>query len=199
MEVLPAHHLLDGVFHRVAEGAAAHAVFDRDIALIIFAIDLGTFVRFLNLQSCSSETRSPEGASSRMFLSLPWCPILRQIAELEVIGLLALKDLGEGITSNRGLNSILHVGHVDLKSRRLLTIHYKVQVRLTCDLKDPKISNTGNAAHDADLSRLIFEYMQIVAVDLVASSPLTPLTASSMLSSIGCEKPQTTPGSLLES
>ena len=44
------------------------------------------------------------------------------------------------------------------------------------------------------LSPVCFQRLQIVAIDFGGELPLTPLTASSMLSAMGCEKFQSTPG-----
>jgi len=75
--------------------------------------------------------------------------------------------LTERVTSDGSLDSVLYISHVDLEPCRLLTVHHKVQIGLTCNLEDSEVSNPLYLTHNAcDLCRLSFERMQIVAVDL---------------------------------
>ena len=72
------------------------------------------------LQSCASETRSPVGASSRMFsmasLVSRYCG---EVAHHQIVASLALQDLCRGVAAHGGLDGVLHIGNVDLVTRRL--------------------------------------------------------------------------------
>ena len=60
--------LLDGFLHRAAQISPAHAVLDRDIARVrLRGKSPNRRPGRLRCVSCASETRSPEGASSRIF------------------------------------------------------------------------------------------------------------------------------------
>ena len=70
------------------------------------------------MHSCASETRSPDGDSSRMFsMASREFAVLRQVAQDEVVALLALQDLRQGVAAHRGLNRVLHIRDVDLVAR----------------------------------------------------------------------------------
>ena len=46
--------------------------------------------------------------------------VLRQIAQHQVVTLLALQHLRQRVAADRGLDGVLHIGHIDLVARRLL-------------------------------------------------------------------------------
>ena len=56
--------------------------------------------------------------------------VLRQIAQHQVVALLALQHLGQRVAAHRGLDRVLHVGDVDLIARGLVAVHREVQVGL---------------------------------------------------------------------
>ena len=115
---LPAD-LPDGLFHRAAQIAPAHAVLDGDVALVSFAIDFGRAVVALDVAELRQGDAFAAGASRRIFsiasLVSRYCG---QIAHHQVVALFALQHLGQRIAAHGGLDGILHVGGVDLVARR---------------------------------------------------------------------------------
>ena len=92
------------------------------------------------MQSCASETRSPDGDKQTNILDrFLGVAVLRQIAHHQVVARLALQHLRESVASDRGLNGVLNIGDVDLIARGLLAIHREVHVRLTQNAKHSQI------------------------------------------------------------
>ena len=92
---------------------------------------------------------------------------MRQIAHDQVVALFALQHLRESVAADGRLNRVLHIRRVDLIARGGLAIHREVQVGLAEDAKQPQILDARDGAHDVDdLVALLFERLQIVAVDL---------------------------------
>ena len=153
------------------------------------------------LQSWPSETRSPEGASRRMLaMSSTVLRNWRLIAHDQVVALLADQNLADGLAADGGFDRVLNVADVDAEAIGGGAIDDQVHVRLAADPEDAEVGDAGNLAHDALnlVGLLLRASSDRVPKILTASSPLTPLTASSMLSEIGCEKFQSTPGNLLQ-
>ena len=150
-------HLLDCLFDRAAEVAAADTIFDGNIALVAFAIDFGTSVAFVDLAELGERNSFSGGRKQTNVLrSLPErVAILWQVAQHQVVACLALENLGQRVAADRGLNRILHVGNVDLVTSGGIAIHGDVQVGLAEYAKDSQVLDSLNAAHDTDdLDRL---------------------------------------------
>src|SRR5262249_59251096 len=87
-------HFRDGFFDGPAEIASAHAVFDRDVALIGLAINFGGAIARLN----SAELREGDTLAGRreqanILNSFPRVAVMREIAKNEVIASLAEEHL----------------------------------------------------------------------------------------------------------
>ena len=122
------------------------------------------------------------------------------IADGQVIALFADQNLADGFAADGGFHGILHIADVDAEAIGGGAIDDQIHVRLAAHLKCAEIGDAGNLAHDVlNLVRLwLRAVFRSPPKSLTASSPLTPLTASSTLSEIGCEKFQSTPGNLLQ-
>ena len=59
-------YVVDGIPHRAAQVAAAHAVLDGDIARVVFAVNHGGAIFNADVAELPQRTRSPEGARMRM-------------------------------------------------------------------------------------------------------------------------------------
>ncbi len=93
--------------------------------------------------------------------------ILGQIAQGEVVRLFAAQHLRQSVAAHRGLDGVLHIGHVDLPARGFRAVHCHIQIGLAGHLKHAQVGNASHAAHHAgDLARQIFQRVQIAAVDL---------------------------------
>ena len=67
------------------------------------------------LQSCASETRSPDGREQPDLLDRSLrAAILRQIAHHQVVAFLAFQHLRDRFAADGGFDRVLHVGDVDL-------------------------------------------------------------------------------------
>ena len=125
------------------------------------------------MQSCASETRSPEGDSKRMSSMDSF--VLRygrQIAHHQVIALLALQHLAYRFAANRGFNSVLNVSHIQTVSSCLLTVHSKLEVGLADHAKQAEVRDAGDGVHYVDYEIAGgLERLQIVAVDLNRELP----------------------------
>ena len=161
-------HFSDGLFHRAAEIAAAHAVLDRHVARIALAVDLRRPVRSLNRAKLrQGYPLSGRRQQANLLDRLLRIAVLGQIADHQVVALLALQHLADRVAAHRGLNGVLHVGYVDLVTRGLLAVHYQVQIGLADHAKQPQVLNPLNVPHHVDdLVALLFEQLEIVAVDL---------------------------------
>ena len=125
----------------------------------------------------------------------------RLIADGQIVALFADQDLADGLAADRSFDRILDVADVDAEAVGGGAVDDQVHVRLAAHLERAEIGDAGNLAHDVlHLVGFCFERFQDrVPKSLTASSPLTPLTASSTLSEMGWEKFQSTPGNLLRS
>ena len=75
-----------------------------------------------------------------------------------------LKNLGKGIAAHRGLDSVLHIGDVDLVARGFLAIQGNGEVGLPDDAKKAEILDSAHGAHDVhDLVALGFQGFQVIA------------------------------------
>ena len=93
--------------------------------------------------------------------------VFRRIADHQVVTLLALQDLADRAAADSGLNGVLHIGDVELITRRLLAVHHQVEIGLANHPEQAQVLNPRNAAHHADdLVALLFEQFEIAPVDL---------------------------------
>ena len=93
-------------------------------------------------------------------------PILRKIAQRKVINLLASQDLRERSSSDRRLDCILNICHVDLISRCRLAIDDIIQIRLPGNIQNSQIRDAPHMTHNGgDLVRLVLQHMQIAAIN----------------------------------
>ena len=98
-------------------------------------------------QSCASDTRSPEGDSSRIFsIASLRVAELRQITQHQIVALLVLQHLSQRVAADGRLHGVLHVRDVDLIARGLLAVDRKIQVGLPDHAKHAQILNSRDAA-----------------------------------------------------
>ena len=109
------------------------------------------------LQSCASETRSPEGASEADVGDvLDGAAELRLVAHRQVEALLADQNLADGFSADRGFDGVLNVADVDAEAVGGGAIDIEIDVGLAADLKRAEIGDAGDLAHDAlNLVRLL--------------------------------------------
>ncbi len=145
-------HGTDRVLHRAAEIAAAHAVLDRDIALIAFAVNFGSSVALFDLAQLRERNALSRGSKKpdifQCFLSVAE---LREIAHDEVIALFVLQNLRECVATRRGLNRVLNVGDIDLITRGGLPVDDEVVVRLADHAKHAEILDSLHLTHHATI------------------------------------------------
>src|SRR5580692_804879 len=135
-------HLLVNLFHcllyRAAEISPTDAVLNGDIATIAFAIDLRTAILFFDLAKLGQRYALACGGEQANVLDrLLGGPILREVAENEVIASFALQDLGERIAPNRSLYRVLNVRDIDLITCCSFSVDCDIQVGLA---KHPQYS-----------------------------------------------------------
>ena len=141
----------DGFFHGAAQIAAADAVLDGDIALVLFPVDLLGAIFHLGLGQLGE--RNPFAGrrkQTNIFDCLLRIAIRLLVADHQVIARFALQHLADGAPADRGLNGILHVADIDAEASRGLPVDDVVQVGLADHAEDPEVLDSPNLAHDAD-------------------------------------------------
>src|ERR1019366_2690808 len=153
--------------------AAAHAVFDRDVARIRFARDLRRPIHGLNGAKLGQGYAFSRGRQQANLLdSLLRIAVFLKVADDEVVALLALQDLAYRAPADGGLHRVLHIRNVELITRGLLAIYFEVQIGLANHAKQSEVLNPWNAPHHADdLVAGVLEQFEIVAVDLDRQLP----------------------------
>ena len=98
-------YLANGFLDRAAQVAAAHAVLDRNVALVSFAVDFGTAVAFFDLAELRERNAfAGWGQQANVLDGFLRCAVLREVAQHQVVSRLALQYLGESIASDGGLD-----------------------------------------------------------------------------------------------
>ncbi len=161
-------HLLNRLSYSVAERAAAHAVLDSDIALVVLAVDFGSFVGLVNRAELRERNSLPGGREQADVLDgFAGAPVLGQVAEGQIVDFFAAQHLGKGVPADRGLHSILNIGNVDAPPRGFLPVDCNVEIGLSGDLENAEIGDAADATHHSlDLCGFIFELVQVAAIDL---------------------------------
>ncbi len=111
-----------------------------------------------------------------------------------------MQDLADGFAADGGLDGVLHIGDVNAETVGGGAVDVEIDVGLAADLECAEVGDAGDLAHHALRSGRPFSssVFRSWPNSFTASSPFTPLTASSTLSEIGCEKFQIDAGELLE-
>ena len=141
------HRLLDGT----AEVAAPDAVLDRHVAPVPLAVDLRRPI--LCPHRAELRERHPLACwrkEAHLLQSFLRVAVLGKIAHDEVVALLALQHLGEGIAAHGGLDGVLHVGHVDLVAGRGFPVDDEIQVGLAHDAEKAEVLDPFDMPHDLD-------------------------------------------------
>ena len=124
-------HLPDGFLHRAAQVANRHAVLNRHVARIPFAVDFGRTVENLHVAKlCKRNPLSGRQQQADVLDGFSGVPVRRLIPHHKVVALLALQHLAYGLASDGGLDRVLYVGHVDPISSGLFAVHHKLQIGL---------------------------------------------------------------------
>ncbi len=145
-------HLLadffDGLPYRAAQVASAHAVLNRDIARVAFAVNRRRAIiqrNVAHLAQGHALARRRKNSDAANILHRR--PELRLIADGQVIALLADQDLAHRLSTHRSFHRVLNVAHVDSEAIRRRAIHHQIHVRLSAHLKCSEIRHARNLAH----------------------------------------------------
>ena len=186
------HGLLDGA----AKVAASHAVLDGDVALVPFPVDHRCAVFDLDVSDFGQRDALAAGRYDANVANVVHRPAeLFLVARDQIEALLTNKDLANRIAADCRLDGVLNVGGIDAKAVSLLSIDRDIDIGLTEHAKKTEISDAWYGRITAMISSpFCSRSFRSEPKILTASSPFTPLTASSMLSAMGWENPQVTPG-----
>ena len=144
-------HLLDGFLDGAAKIAPAHAVLDRDVALVSFAVDFRAAVLLLDLAELREGNPFAGGRQQTNVLDgFLGGAVLREVTQHQVVSRLALQYLRESVASDGGLDGILNIRDVDLIARGLIAVHLEVDVRLAQNAKDAEVLDPFDVAHHVD-------------------------------------------------
>ncbi len=159
-------HQPHGLFDRAAQVAPADAVFDCHVARILFAADLRSSIRHIDIRQLRqrhalSAWRHQPNILDRFFR----IAIRRFVSRHQVIPLLALQHLAHRFAADRRLHRVLHIRNVDPVPRRLRAVHRNIQIRLPQHAKQSQILDAGDFAHHIhNLVALFFQRFQIIAI-----------------------------------
>ena len=158
----------DGLFHGAAQVAAAHAVLQRHVALVGFAIDLRSAIHGLDVAELAQGNALAGGRQqANAFDGFAGIAVPRQVARHQVEAPLALQHLGERVAAHGGLNGVLHVGHIDAVTRGRVAVHGEFRLGWPITRNMPRSSTPLMLRITLTISSpLASSGPQIVAVDL---------------------------------
>src|SRR5262249_1204278 len=157
-----------GFFHGAAEIAAAHAVFERDVAVVPFARNLGCAIDHLDLAELRERDALAGGREQPDLLDgFLRIAIGLFVAGDKIVTALALQHLRDGIAADCGLDGVLHIGDVDSVAGGGATVHGEVEIGLADYAEHAEIGDSADAGEDSqNLVTQSLQLTQIRAVDL---------------------------------
>src|ERR1039458_3426618 len=156
------------LFHGAAKIADRDAVLDGDVAGITFAIDFGSAVEHLDLTKLGEgDALAGRREQADILDGLAGIAVRGLVAHHQVIALLALQNLADGLPADGGFDGVLHVGHFDVQAGVLRAIDMEFHVGLADHAEEAEIGDARNGAHDADdFVAFGFQSLQVLAINL---------------------------------
>src|SRR5580704_353191 len=161
-------NLSDSLFHGTPEITPADTVFDRDIALVLFPVNLLSPILYLYLgQLRKRDSFSGRSKQTNVFDGFLGVTIGLLIAGHEVIASFPLQYLADGASADRGLDGVLYVTDIDTVTRRRPAVDHVIEIGLANHPENPEVLDTRNLAHDAhNLVSSGLQFPQVIAVEL---------------------------------
>ena len=141
----------DGLFHRAAEIAPANAVFDGDIALVLFAVNLLGAIFYLYLGQLRERDSFAGGRKqTNVFDGFLGVAIGLLVADHQVIARFPLQYLADGAAADRGLDGVLYIADIDTVTSRRRAVDHVIEIGLADHAEDSQVLDTLNLTHDAN-------------------------------------------------
>ena len=156
------------LFYRAAEIAPADTVFDRNIALILFPVNLLSAILHFHLGQLRERNSFAGGRKqANVFDGFLRVAIRLLVAGHQVIAGFPLQYLADGASADRGLDGILYVTDIDTVTSRRLAVDNIIEVGLADHAEDAEILDPANLTHDAhNLVGPVLQFPQVIAVKL---------------------------------
>ncbi len=151
------------LLYRALEIAVAHTELDRDVPLVVLAVDdVGPRLRRQRGQLLERNTGAVRRADQDVADGFHVLPILRQKPDDEVEQPLAFVHFGDRLAADRRLHDGVHVRHLEPVSGARFPINLDQEIRLPHEPEDPKILHAANLPHLLlDHNRRRFHGLQI--------------------------------------
>src|ERR1700734_1204881 len=134
--------------HRAAQIAPAHAVFDRDITRVAFAINRGRSVIQANVAHLAQRDPLARGGKNPDVTNiLHRGTELWLVAHYQVVALFADQNLAQGLPTHRSFHRILNIAYVDSEATGRRSIHHQIHIRLSPYLKRAQVGHAWYLAH----------------------------------------------------
>ena len=152
-----------GLFHGTLEVAIPHTELDRNIALVVFAIDNErTGLRRDRSHLLQGNPRPIRGTDQDITDRIDILSKLREKPDDKIEQPFSFIDLGHGLTSDGSLHHSIDIRHSQPIARARLTIDLDQQIWLPYEAQDPQVFYAFDLLHDTlDLAGLYLHGFQI--------------------------------------